>query len=227
MSLKALIFDFDGVIADSEPCHLSAFNQTFAEFGIELDPVAYYEKYLGCTDWELIDDVRRDYKADFKGRTAKQLAGQKTEIFHKLIGRGDSIIDGIIEFVEELKKNNIRIAVNSGATAADIELMLKGTKIEKAFEVIVTADDIEKGKPDPQGYLLTLKKLNDNSKEKIFAGDCAVIEDSKWGIIAAQKAGMRTIGITNSYPAKELLGSDLIIDSVRHLTISALHKLCS
>jgi len=227
VSLKAVIFDFDGVIADSEPCHLAAFNQVFAEFDIQLDPVPYYEKYLGCTDWELIDDVRRDYKTDFNGQTTRRLAERKTEIFQKLISRGDSIIDGIIEFVAELKKNNIRIAVNSGATAADIELMLKGTKIEKAFEVIVTADDIEKGKPDPQGYLLTLKKLNDNSRDKISAGECAVIEDSKWGIIAAQKAGMRTIGITNSYPAKELLGSDLIIDSVRHLTISALHKLCS
>jgi beta-phosphoglucomutase len=227
VTVKAVIFDFDGVIADSEPCHLAAFNQVFAEFGIELDPVAYYEKYLGCTDWELIDDVRRDYKADFKGRSTKQLAMQKTEIFHKLISKGDSIIDGIVEFAAELKKNNIRIAINSGAIAADIELMLRGTKIEKAFEVIVSADDVEKGKPDPQGYLLALKKLNTNSKDKISAGQCAVIEDSKWGIISAQKAGMKVISITNSYPAKELAGSDLIIDSVRHLKISDLHKLCS
>lgn len=227
MSLKAVIFDFDGVIADSEPCHLAAFNQVFAEFGIEISPEMYYSTYLGFTDCEMLEDVRRDFKADFKGRNIEQLAAQKTEIFHKLIGRGGSIIDGIVEFVGELKKNNIRIAINSGAIAADIELMLGGTKIEKAFEVIVSADDIEKGKPDPQGYLLALKKLNANSKNQIAAGECAVIEDSRWGIISAQKAGMKVIGITNSYPAHELTGSDLIIDSVRHLKINDLNKLCS
>lgn len=227
MAVKAVIFDFDGVIADSEPCHLAAFNQVFAEFGIKISTEIYCSKYLGFTDYEMLEEVRRDYKVDFKGRSIEQLAEQKTEIFHKLIGTGESIIDGIIEFIAELKKNNIRIVINSGAIAADIELMLRGTKIEKAFEVIVSADDVEKGKPDPQGYLLALEKLNADSKDKIVTGQCAVIEDSKWGIIAAQRAGMKVIGITNSYPAKELLGSDLIIDSVRHLKISDLHKLCS
>lgn len=227
MSIKAVIFDFDGVIADSEPCHLAAFNQVFAQFGIELDPETYYEKYLGCTDWELIEDVQRDYKIGFAGKSIEQIAEDKTKVFQKLIGAGESLIDGVVEFVAELKKNNIRVAINSGAIAADIELMLKGTEIEKAFEVIVSADDVEKGKPDPQGYLLALEKLNANSKNKIAAGECAVIEDSKWGIIAAKKAGMKVIGITNSYPAKELAGSDLIIDSVRNLKIADLHNLCS
>jgi beta-phosphoglucomutase len=227
VSLKAVIFDFDGVIANTEPCHLSAFNQVFAEFGIELSPEIYYSKYLGFTDCEMLEDVRRDYKSDFKCKSIEQLAEQKTKIFHRLISRGDSLIDGIVEFVLELKKNNIKVAINSGAIMADIELILRGTKIEKAFDVIVSADDIEKGKPDPQGYLLALKNLNANSKNQIAAGECAVIEDSKWGIISAQKAGIHVIGITNSYPAKELTGSDLIIDSVRHLKISDLHNLCS
>ena len=227
MVLKAVIFDFDGVIADSEPCHLAAFNRILAEFGIELTKEQYYASYLGFTDYEVFENIRQNYKTDFNGRSVEHLANRKAEVFQKLIRQADHLIDGIAELIEELKKNNIRIAVNSGAIAADIKIILDGTGLENSFEVIVSADDVEKGKPDPQGYLLALKHLNENSSTPILAAQCAAIEDSKWGIISAKKAGMHVVGITNSYPAKELAGSDLIIDSVRHLKISDLHKLCS
>ena len=225
--LKAVIFDFDGVISDSEPCHFAAYNKVLADFGIQISKQEYYAEYLGFTDYELFEDIKKRYKTDFKGISIEQLVEQKAEVFQELIRQTDHLIDGIAELIGELKKNNIKIAINSGAIAADIKIMLAGSAIENSFDVIVSADDITKGKPDPEGYLLTLEKLNAISDSPISAKQCVVIEDSRWGIISAKKAGMHVIAVTNSYSAKELKDAEMIINSVRQLKISDLQKLCS
>jgi beta-phosphoglucomutase len=224
--LKAVIFDFDGVIADSEPCHLAAFNHILSEFGIEITTEQYYTSYLGFTDYELLEDVGRHYKTDYNGRSIETLAEQKAEVFQKLIKQTDHLIDNVKEFINKLMKNGVRLAINSGAIRADIEIMLQGSGLENSFEVIVSADDIAKGKPDPQGYLLALKLLNEKSAGLLTAGQCIAIEDSRWGITSAKKAGMQVIAVTNSYTAGELTGADLVVDSLTQLDIGDLQKLC-
>lgn len=105
--------------------------------------------------------------------------------------------------------------------------MLAGSPIENSFDIIISADDVSKGKPDPEGYLRALKRLNVISDSSISAKQCVVVEDSHWGIISAKRAGMRIIGVTNSYTAGELKDADMIIDSVRNLKISDMQKLCT
>jgi beta-phosphoglucomutase len=225
--IKAVIFDFDGVISDSEPSHFAAYNKVLADFGIQIKKEEYYAEYLGFTDYEAFEDIQKRYKTNFKGLSLEQLVERKAEIFKELIGKGGHLIDGIAELIGQLKKNKIKIAINSGATAADIKIMLEDSGLADYFDVIVTADDVEKGKPDPEGYLLALKKLNGISDAPIAAKQCVVIEDSHWGIVAAKKAGMKVVAVTNSYPAGELKEADMIIKSVKQLKISDLQKLCS
>lgn len=225
--LKAVIFDFDGVISDSEPCHFAAYNKVLADFGIQIKKEEYYAEYLGFTDYEAFEDIKKRYKTDFKGLSIEHLVERKAEVFKELIGQGGYLIDGIVELVAELKKNNIKIAINSGATAADIKVMLAGSSIESSFDVIVSADDVSRGKPDPEGYLLALKKLNAVSDSPISARQCVVIEDSHWGIVSAKKAAMYIIAVTNSYAADQLKDAGMIIDSVRQLEISDMQKLCA
>ena len=222
-----MIFDFDGVISDSEPCHFAAYNKVLIDFGIQISKQEYYAKYLGFTDYELFETIKKEYNTDFKGASIEQLVEQKAEVFQELIRQADHLIDGIVELIGELKKNNIKIAINSGATAADIRVMLAGSAIEDSFDVIVSADDITKGKPDPQGYEFALKKLNAVSDSSIWAKQCVVIEDSRWGITSAKKAGMHTVAVTNSYTADELKDAEMIIDSVRQLKIRDMRKLCA
>lgn len=126
-----------------------------------------------------------------------------------------------------LKTGGIKIGIYSGASRDDIELMLEDSDFADCFDVIVCADDVEKGKPDPEGYIKALALINKKYNSEIHASQCIVIEDSQWGINAAKKAGMRIIGVTNSYPADELEDADLIIDSVSDLTISDLERLCT
>jgi beta-phosphoglucomutase len=225
--LKAVIFDFDGVISDSESCHFAAYNKVLADFGIQIKEEEYYAEYLGFTDYEAFEDIQKRYKTDFKGLSIEQLVEQKAKFFQELIRQTDHLIDGIAELIGKLKKSNIKVAINSGATAADIKIMLKSSAIEDSFDIIVSANDVSKGKPDPEGYLLVLKKLNVISDSPISAKQCVAIEDSRWGIISAKKAGMRVIAVTNSYSAKELKDAERIINSVRQIKISDMQKLCS
>lgn len=225
--LKAVIFDFDGVISDSEPCHLAAYNKVLEEFGIQISEDEYYAEFLGFTDFEAFEDIQRRYKTDFKGLSIEQLIERKAVFFQRLIAKGGHLIDGIVELIGELETNNIKLAVNSGATAADIKLMLAGSAIENSFDVIISADDVSKGKPEPDGYLLALKKLNEISDSPILPKNCVVIEDSHWGIISAKKTRMRVIGLTSSYSAKELNNADLIVDSVKQIKIKEMQKLCT
>jgi len=110
---------------------------------------------------------------------------------------------------------------------SDIDLMLGGTDFKDAFEVIVTADDVKHGKPDPEGYLQALKKLNVNEVTPIEPSQCIVIEDSHWGLEAASAAGMNPIAVTNTYPKEELDGkARKIVDRLDELTVDDLHNLC-
>ncbi|MCE5341661.1 MAG: HAD family phosphatase [Planctomycetaceae bacterium] len=224
--VKAVIFDFDGVIADSEPSHFAATNKVLEQFGVQLDKDEYYTSYLGYTDTQMFEAVRDKFELNIDTPQIEMLIDQKGIFFEQLIRHAEHLIEGIPQFIKMLNTGGIKIGIYSGASRDDIELMLEGSDFADCFDVIVCAEDVEKGKPDPEGYLKALELTNKKNHSEIQADQCIVIEDSQWGINAAKKAGMRIIGITNSYPADELEDADLIIDSVSDLTISDLERLC-
>lgn len=225
--LKAVIFDFDGVVADSEPLHFQAFNQSLENHGIKLSEKKYYTEYVGYTDIECFQTISRDFDMGLSDDEIVDFTRRKTEFFDKLADQNTAIIDGVVEFIDMLKENRIRMGVCSGATKSDIALMLKGTNLMDTFETIVTADDVEKGKPEPDGFLLALKQLNDTADGLILPGECIVVEDSRWGLNAAEAAGMKKIGVTNTYSADELINySDKVVDGLAELTIDDLQELC-
>jgi beta-phosphoglucomutase-like phosphatase (HAD superfamily) len=118
------------------------------------------------------------------------------------------------------------MAICSGALKPEIELVLEGAALSDYFDCIVSAEQVKRGKPFPDGFLLALKKLNENSKEEIRPKQCIVVEDSHWGLDAAKKAGMHTIAVTNSYDAKQLAMAEKIVKRLDKLTVSDLQKIC-
>ena len=220
--VRAVIFDFDGVIANSEPAHHASTNAVLADFNIEISKQDYYEKCVGYTDLQMFEAVRRQYNTDFAGRTMAQLIQQKADVFNELISKENHLIDGVTDLLGLLKKNRIRTAICSGASMKDIMLMLSHSQLTDSFETIVSADDVEKGKPDPAGYLLALEKLNQNETEKITPEQCVAIEDSRWGLQAAMAAGMHTIAVTNSYSFEELSMAERVVENLREITLDFL-----
>jgi len=140
--LKAVIFDFDGVICDSELLHYKALNRVFNRYGVDVPKEVHWAKYLGYSDLENIEAVNRDYKMGWDAAVINRLMKEKKILFEDLAGQESIIIDGVETFVRRLMDAGIRCAICSGALRSDIELMLRGADFAKAFEVIVSADDV-------------------------------------------------------------------------------------
>ena len=227
--LRAVIFDFDGVITDSEVLHFRSFNQVLAQYGIEITTKDYYKDYLGLSDLDLLNLLVDKGRLKLNKHQIENLAEQKKQVFEKLAKTEGRIIEGVRDFLQMLRQNDIPMAICSGALLVEIELILEEARLRSFFEVIVSAEQVKKGKPNPQGFLLTLQKLNHNEKSQnpILANQCVVIEDSHWGLEAAKAAGMHTIAITNSYDADQLALAEKVITNLGQLSISDLQKLCA
>lgn len=225
--LRAVIFDFDGVITDSEVLHLRSFNKVLAQYGVEISTRDYYKEYLGLSDLDcfkaLID--RKVLQKPAKG--IESLAEEKTEVFEKLAKTEGRIIEGVRDFLQILSKNDMPMAICSGALLTEIELVLEQARLRSFFEVIVSAEFVKKGKPSPEGFLLTLRKLNHGRQNLILADQCIVVEDSHWGLEAARAAGMHSVAVTNSYEADQLTLAEKIVMKLGELSIDDLRDLCS
>ena len=224
--LKAVIFDFDGVISDTERTHLQAFNKILAKYDIEISEADYCKNYLGLNDYEGFKEMAGAHNLQFGDEQIKELIVQKGKIFEELAKTKNNIIEGTAEFLNMLKQNGIKMAICSGAVRSDIDVILSGTELPDFFEAIVTADDVKESKPNPAGFNQALQKLNEKQDSKISPTECIVVEDSPWGLEAAQKAGMHTLAVTNSYTVEELKMAEKVTDSLSKVTIAELQKLC-
>jgi len=224
--LKAVIFDFDGVITDSEILHLRAFNQSLAQYGIEITKNDYYTMYLGFNDTDCYKLLIEKGLLKMDEQQINTLMIQKKKIFEQLAKAEGKMIEGVRDFLNMLEQNNTPMAICSGALLTEVEMVLEEARLRHLFEVIVSGEQVKKGKPNPEGFLLSLQRLNENRENPITANQCVVIEDSHWGLEAAKAAGMHTIAVTNSYDAGQLGMAEKIVDRLSELTIDDLQQLC-
>lgn len=225
--LRAVIFDFDGVITDSEILHFRAFNAVLAPQGSELAKNEYYKNYLGMSDKDCFKALIDEGRLRISETQIPVLIQQKTRIFERLARTEGRIIEGVREFLDQLTAAQIPIAICSGALRSEIELILEEAGLRDRFDVIVSAEDVRRGKPDPEGFILTLQKLNDCWPDPIAPANCIVVEDSHWGLKAARAAGMKTIAVTNTYEATQLKQADKVVARLNQLTVADLQKICT
>jgi beta-phosphoglucomutase len=224
--LKAVIFDFDGVITDSEILHLRAFNKVLAELGIEISTRDYYKEYLGLTDADCFKLVAERNRRSLDCRDIRDLMAQKNKIFEELAKTEGRTFEGVPKFLQMLHRNNVPMAICSGALLAEIEVILEEARLRHFFSVIVSAEHVKKGKPNPQGFLLALQRLNRGRPKRVRPEQCIVIEDSHWGLEAAKAAGMHAVAVTNSYDADQLGLAEKIVARLDELSIEDLRQLC-
>lgn len=225
--IRALLFDCNGVIADDEPIHLELFQKVLKEEGILLTKKDYFEKYLAMDDRSCFRDALKLHQHNIKGNRIQKLINRKAAYYKKTIKNRLRIFPGVVSFVNKHKKE-FTLAVVSGALKNEIKTILRSVKILQNFAVITSAEDVEKGKPDPECYLKTLKKLNEmpNFKNQpLKAFECCAIEDSIHGVKAAQAAGMKCVAITNSYSKKELKEAEIVLNSLKNVEIQNLKEL--
>ena len=226
--LRAIIFDMDGVICDSEPLHMKAFQQVLTEEGVAITDQEYYDKYLAHDDRGSFEAALREHGRSLPDLTKlKSLLARKARSFDELMKEGLVIYPGVDAFI---KKTGARyaLALASGARRLEVEFVLKKAKIRDSFAAIVSADEVKNGKPQPESFERALAILNQNRLEgtqEIVPGQVLVIEDSPRCIRTAKGLGMKTAGMATSYKAEDLHEADLIIDSLVGLELETLEKL--
>jgi beta-phosphoglucomutase len=223
--LRAVIFDFNGIIVDDEPIHFELFQKVFAEEGIDLSKDAYYARYLGFDDRGAFSFGYHEHNRPLSHEKLTALIDRKAVYYQEAIRNHVAIFPGVKELVVDLS-NNLPLAVASGALRHEIETILTTVGLIHHFKAIVSAEDVERGKPEPDIYLKALATLNAQNGDAIQAGDCVVIEDSKEGIKGARRAGMKCLAVTNSHPAELLGEADTIVTSLEEVGLARLAQLC-
>jgi beta-phosphoglucomutase len=225
--LQAVIFDFDGVITDSEILHFRAFNAVLAQYSFQLTKQEYYRDYLGMTDADCYRALIAEGRLPIAEAQIPGLVRQKTQVFERLARTEGKIIAGVREFLDVLAAARVPTAICSGALRAEIELILEEAQLRHHFDVVVSAEEVKHGKPDPEGFRLALQKLNALWTEPVAPQHCVVVEDSHWGLKAARAAHMHTVAVTNTYDAAQLKQADKVVARLSDLTLEDLQSLCS
>lgn len=223
--LQAVVFDFDGVIANSEPLHLRAFQQALAEDGIRLSQEEYYSRYLGYDDVGLLEALTRDRALPASGRSITEMVALKGNKLQQMLHAGEVLFPGAARFIREAA-SALPIAIASGALRHEILEILDGADLRSLFAVIVASGDTPQSKPSPAPYLLAFERLKEVSGLDLDCRRSVAIEDSRWGLESARGAGLRCVGVTTSYVADELPGAELIVSGLDALTLDALDALC-
>ncbi len=210
----AVLFDFDGVVVNSEPLHFLAFTYTLAEHDITLSEMEYYEELIGFDDKNAFKYVFAKHRRALDPKTFLALMTRKSRLMMHLIEqRKFTALPGVEEFVRGLWRN-YPLAICSGALREEIETMLLGINLRDCFSVITAAEDVPVGKPDPMGYELTARLLGEKAKKEIKPSDCLIIEDAPSVIQSTKAVGFKTLGVATSYPPEKLKDADWVVKSL-------------
>ena len=215
--IRAVIFDFNGVIADDELLHFELFRDVLAEEGVELTSERYHADYLGFDDRGCFVAALRDAGQTPSLDRVETLILRKAALYASAAETGLRIFPHAAESLNALA-DRWPLAICSGALLAEIEFALNLIEARERVALIVSAEDTTACKPDPQGYRLALEGLQrlPLGLADLAASDCLVIEDSLAGLAAAKAAGMIAVGITHTYPAGQLTeaGADAVIEGL-------------
>jgi HAD superfamily hydrolase (TIGR01509 family) len=225
--LRAFFFDFNGVLVDDEPLHCALFQKTLAEKNITLSRDDYYQKYLGFDDHDAFAAVLKDRGQSPTEEFLQSLIETKAQFYNQEMKEKDLFVPGAVEFVKKIADQHY-LGIVSGALRREIMAWLSKGGIQDCFQSIVAAEDTQKGKPDPEGYLRGLDSLNRDfvpSSEIVLPQECLVIEDSIWGIEAANKAGMNCVAISTSYSQEELKTARAVYQNFSEMSPESLGKL--
>ena len=216
--IRAIVFDFDGVLANSEPLHLLAYQAVLAELGIELDREEYYTYCLGFDDVGAFKVISERRGQSWSDAQIGAIIARKTLVFDEIVASKDVLYPEAVPCVRRLAEA-MPLGIASGALRHEIAAILRRADLEDCFRFIVAAGETPASKPAPDPYRRAAELHG------VPAGQCVAIEDSRWGIESAKGAGLRCVGITQTYPAEHLPGADAIIDSLDEFTVELLGRL--
>ena len=217
MALRGVVFDFDGVLVDSEGLHFRALRESLRPEGIDIDAAEYARRYLAYDDREAVRVALELHGKPSQPSDVDAVAERKASLFDALLPEVP-FFPGARELVRALAAR-MPVAIASGALRGEIERILAGGGLRDAFTAVVGADDVRQCKPHPEPYLEAVRQLG------LQPGDCLAFEDSVAGIASARTAGLYVVGVTTSYPAEKLRSAHRVVASLQEVVVEELVEL--
>jgi beta-phosphoglucomutase family hydrolase len=215
--LEAVLWDMDGVIADTAQYHYRAWQGIIKEKGATFKKEDFMQ-HFGQRHDTIIKFILGD---KISQEELDDIADRKQVLYRKLVAKNVVPLPGAIELIKSLNDNKIKTAIATSAVPENVDVILRGLGIQNRFQAIAFGTEVAEGKPSPQIFQLAAKKLG------VEEGNCVVIEDAIAGVTAAKRAGMKCIAVTNSHPGKSLNQADLVVDTLEKVNITVLKGLFS
>ncbi len=227
--LRAVVFDFNGILVDDEPIHFRLFREVLAEEGLDLSEDDYYEKYLGYDDRGCFEAVLEAAGEEPSAFRVMRLITRKSAYYQKLIRReGYTFFPGGAELVRAVHERGLPLGLVSGALRGEVDGALEQAGLTDCFKAVVTADDVERSKPDPEGYARVMAELNSRPplpERLLHPHEVVAVEDSPAGIESAAAAGLLTLGVAQTYEIGDLASADAVIESLASFGVDDLERL--
>ena len=223
------MFDFDGVIADSERLHLRSYQEILAPEGITMSNEDYFNRYLGYDDVGVFKAVGRDNGVAMDEHRVSELIARKGQRYESLAAAGEMLFPGAADFIRiggrGVGADRDRVG---RADARDRRRARARRPARRSFPVIVGADQTERSKPHPEPYQTAFDRLRAHTGRDLIAWRSVAIEDSRWGLVSARGADLRCVAVTNTYSEAELRAdAELVVPGLHSLTLEALDALCA
>ena len=209
----AVIFDFNGTISDDEGLLADLFHRIFAEVGIDVPASLYFEEFAGYSDVEIAERVLERFDRSGDADLLQHVVHRRTELYLESQRRAPTVRPQAAECVRQIAAR-VPVAIASGAARSEIETVLAAASLRDLFPVLVCLEDVARGKPDPEGYLLALDRLAEHAGRDLSPGTTLVFEDSEPGLESAVAAGMECIVIAGTVPPERLIGAAGIVNAL-------------
>lgn len=222
--IRAVVFDFDGVLANTEPLHCQALREILAEEAVALTEAEYYGQYLGYDDAGAFEAIAADRGLQWDSACVASLIVRKASRLEAIEGAQSVLFPGAAAAIRRMA-DRYPLAIASGALRAEITHVLNREDLARYFPVVVSAEDTPTSKPAPEPYLCAVRRISGTIGGALAPAECVAVEDSRWGLESARTAGLRTVGITHTYPAEALTGAaEAIIPNLDQLTDALLRR---
>jgi HAD superfamily hydrolase (TIGR01509 family) len=225
--LKAIIFDFNGIILNDEPLHFSAMRDAVAQVGIEISQQEYWDRYLPFDDESCLKAICEHHSRRLSSAEWQAALEHKSRQYEALLEGQFPLFPGAADLIRKAAER-FHLALASGACRREIQSTLGAAGLESCFRVIVGAEDFRLGKPHPESFLLALDRLNARlpaGERALQPSECLVIEDSVGGVEGARAAGMKCLAVSNTYEAAKLQAANRVVESLKIVTLDSMESM--